>query len=85
MGGEVKNYCDRHDIMPCDCAWRLIQEGVEAKAENAALKRESEGYRRALERISHAKADRLDHSIDAAIVEKCAAVAKAALSSKANQ
>ena len=46
----------------------------------STVEAERDRYRAALEKISHAKADGLDHSIDVGIIERAAKIAKAALS-----
>ena len=43
------------------------------------LKKELDELRAALSRISHAKPDRLDHSVDIAIIERAAKIAREAL------
>ena len=52
----------------------------ELEREVAALKIDAERMREALERISHAKPDQLDHALDVAIIQRAANIARAALS-----
>lgn len=49
-------------------------------SESLALRAEVERYKAALERISRARADRLDHALDIAIIERASRIAREALS-----
>lgn len=67
------------------------EHGAHAEAFNdmekelSTLRAENERKTRALERISHAKPDRLDHSLDVTIIERCARVARAALAPRGQE
>ena len=78
---RLRDWCERirRKPEPIAHATPMVQEAADTIE---ALRAEVAALREALEKISKAKPDQLDHSIDVAIIQRAARIASAAIGRK---